>query len=103
MGSHLLFDPIVHLYLLYIGGLVVASWWPGQPRASRQQADGRPVSSEQGRYFPETVEDCHPSLAPLWNWGMTGRVRVPIWELKATCCAEYSARFSTAIKHIRKA
>jgi len=102
MASRVMFDPIVHLYLLHLGGLLVAALWPGQPRASRPQDNGISPSSERGKHFPETTEDGDSSLAPLWNWGMTGHVRLPIRELKALCSAEYSARFSSAIKHVRK-
>jgi hypothetical protein len=100
MAQIVLSSPLFHVYLIWLGALLLAAFWSGQGTSSRRAAP-RPRGGEQSRDRLQTTLSHWPTL-PGSRLPGTGasRDRLPVRELRAACSAEYEARFSQAIKQI---
>jgi hypothetical protein len=87
-------SPLIVLYVLCVGGLLVAALWPGRPD---------PRGREECVRWPEKWGDDDPSFpARRLTWDTGGRELFPVRKLNASCSEEYSAQFAAAIKQVRK-
>jgi hypothetical protein len=93
MRDVLLSSPLVVGYVLYIAALLVVIFWSGRPNSPERggSAHRSGMRGNGDRNYP----------ARRFIWAQAGRMLLPVQELKASCSAEYSALFATAIKRIR--
>jgi hypothetical protein len=83
----LLSSPLIQFYVLYVVVLLVVCFFPGRSRTPRRVKDVAPDGAEQG--------------ARRVGRGKGGAGQF-VWELRASCSREDSARILQAIEQIRK-
>jgi hypothetical protein len=68
MSDILLSNPLIHLYLLYVAALLIATFWPGPSKPSGQGEDRRLCSSGRGIRRPQT-SGMATRASPTWCSG----------------------------------
>jgi hypothetical protein len=100
MSDILVSSPLMWLYAFYVLAMVLAILWPGRHTRPKDAARRRP---EQRIHRPGPLRAGDASLpARRFDWDQGGRELSSVRGLRAACFAEYAARFSIAIKKIRK-
>jgi hypothetical protein len=87
MKDILLSHPLIQLYLVYAGALLLVFFWRRPSNLPAREGDGRRGVPQPGSRFRQEK---------------IGRELPFVRELGESCAAEYTARYSSAIKRIRK-
>jgi hypothetical protein len=94
MQEIFLSSPMILIFVLYVAALLLIALAPG---TSDPEGRAAPVA----RRPPPSGGDLSLPAPRLMGW-KGYRELLPVRELKASCAAEYAARFSAAIERARK-
>jgi hypothetical protein len=98
MGSLWHGDPLIPLFLFFLGVLVIAFFWPNNADQREDTVRHRPPGSGGDPSSPDPLPGFPGGRFP-WTWG--GRESAAVRELAAVCSAEYAARFMPAVRRVR--